>query len=125
LVLDDAFKTTKGGPPSATALAAARDSYLSSRTETADQLQTQLLGAGFTDRFVDPYLDANAKFGLLAAALGDADGSKTIAYLGKIATIDVNPRFGGWDASQFQLTSAPALPSFLKLVTVQSSDATA
>jgi hypothetical protein len=122
-LLDEAFKV-KGGAPSPTQLAEGRAAYLSSKGISAATYESALTGIGFRKKFADIDIDANVKYELLATAFKDTDGSKTRAYLAHVAKVDVNPRYGSWDASTLNLNNGPAVPSFLTLAPTPAPTAT-
>jgi hypothetical protein len=130
-VFEHALARTPGGVPSADALNALHDkaaSTLLGTTETGAVLDTDIASSlqaeGLQAKFLPLFIrQVELEYALIERVKATTAAELSKAIADQHVNVSVNPRYGAWDASTFQLSTTPnaGLPDFLQPVPAASS----
>jgi hypothetical protein len=109
-----------GGPATESEMAQVHDSVLQGATE--EQLTSQITKSNFTASFEPVYLRTQELFAVLGQRLHATSAEEVIAAVNKHDIgVQVSPRYGTWDPSQFGLRGDALAPGLSGVLTTGST----
>jgi hypothetical protein len=118
-VLEQAL-AANGGAASQAELDQLRDSVLQGSTEA--QLTSEITKSNFTASFEPVYVRTQELFGVYGKRTNATSSDEVIASVNKHDIgVQVSPRYGTWDASQFGLQGAGVASGLTSVLTIGSA----